>query len=96
MAASQHIYKRVKKGETKKERLLKFQQKLVEYNGLPPSRIMMEMQTPKLSSAKEDHQRRKLEEEYDKSAVPKVPEPMLDTNNHFGDVGAGDTSRIEP
>ena len=50
----------------KKERLIESQQKLVESNGLPPSRIMMEMQTPKLSSDKADLHRRNLEEEYDK------------------------------
>ena len=57
----------MKKGVKKKERLLRFQQKL-EFNGLPPSRIVMEeeMQTPKLSSDKADLHRRNLEEEYDK------------------------------
>jgi hypothetical protein len=83
-----------KKREKRTERLLKFHQKLVNVSGLPPSRIMLEMQTPRLSSAKGDLQRRKLE--FDNETIPKVPEPKVEVNNHYSGPGAGDNSTIEP
>jgi hypothetical protein len=69
-----------RKREKRKERLLKFHQKLVNVSGLPPSRIMLEMQTPSLSSAKGGLQRRKLE--LDNITIPKVPEPKVEMINH--------------
>ena len=81
-----HHKRNKRKKEKRKERLLKFHQKLVNVSGLPPSRIMQEMQTPRLSSAKDGLPRRKLE--FEKSAIPKEPEPKEDINNHFGGAGA--------
>ena len=77
----------------KNERLLKFHQKLVDVSGLPPSRIMLEKQTPKLSPAKGGLSRRKLE--FENSEIPKVPEPRVEINNHYSGAGNGDTSKIE-
>ena len=88
-----HQKKSKKKREKRKERLLKFHQKLVDVSGLPPSRIMQEMQTPRLSSAMVGLQRRKLE--FEESAIPKVPEPKVDMTNHYDGAGAADTSRIQ-
>ena len=60
-----------RKREKRTERLLKFHQKLVNVSGLPPSRIMLEMQTPRLSSAEGGLQSRKLE--FESAVPPKVP-----------------------
>jgi hypothetical protein len=48
---------------------------IVVLSGLPPSRLMLEMTTPRLSTAKKGLQRRKLDKEIKASAIPKVPEP---------------------
>ena len=90
-----HLKKSKGKSEKRKERLLKFHQKLVDLSGLPPSRLMLEMTTPRLSSAKEGLQRRKLEKEFETSAIPKVPEPKVDMNIQYSGTGVGDISKLE-
>ena len=66
---------------------------------------MQEQFTPRLSSAKENLKRRKLdfEKKFESEprfpadkAIPKVPEPKMEKDNHGGvGTGAGVTSRIE-
>ena len=58
---------------------------------------MQEMQTPRLNPAKDGLLRRKLDMEFEKSPILKVPEPEVDINNPYGGCGAGavDSSRIE-
>ena len=90
-----NLMKSKRKSEKRKERLLKFHQKLVDLSGLPPSRLMLEMTTPRLSTAKEGLHRRKLDKEFEASAIPKVPEPKVDMNIQYSGTGVGDISKLE-
>lgn len=63
---SRHSNNIKRKKEKRKERLLKFHQKLVDVSGLPPSRLMQELHTPRLSSAQGGLNRRSLNKEFEK------------------------------
>ena len=62
---SRHSNNIKRKKEKRKERLLKFHQKLVDVSGLPPSRLMQELHTPRLSSAQGGLNRRSLNKEFE-------------------------------